>query len=454
MSKKLLCTLLLLTLGLSFAACSNNKPTQESAAADQINYSQLSVTAITKLTSGDLTNFYQMFDQNMKKALPENDLKDIWNNLTKQYGTFQYYNSDFKLTNQDGHTIATIPCTFENQTLDVLLSFNSSGEISGLYFTENKNSNNRLRLENDIDISFSSGEYNIAGSLNLPEGEGPFPLVILVHGSGASDRNEQIGPNQPFMDIAAQLAQAGIASLRYDKRTYTYAKEFAGLTDITVQDETIDDVLAALDFASTLPEIDNKRIYILGHSLGGYLMPRIAEQTPEAAGYIMLAPSARPLEDLILEQTQYILSIDKTTAQETKDKLLQQTEKTVELIKSLTPDSDLSAEQLMGVPASYWLDLQKYDPLTTLTKIEKPILIMQGGRDYQVTSTDYQLWQEALAKNDNVTFCYYDNLNHLFMSGTGKSTPNEYQTKGTVHEQAVQDVINFILGLSPTPLKE
>jgi len=79
---------------------------------------------------------------------------------------------------------------------------------------------------------------------------------------------------------------------------------------------------------------------------------------------------------------------------------------------------------------------------------------MQGGRDYQVTVTDYQLWQEALADKENVAFCYYDNLNHLFMSGTGKSTPNEYQTKGTVNEQAVQDMINFILGLSPTPRKD
>lgn len=454
MRKKLLSTLLLFMLGLSVMACGNGKASQETATADQINYSQLSVTAISKLTSGDSTNFYQMFDKNMKKALPEDELKNIWNSLIKQYGAFQYYDSDFKLTDQDGHTVATIACTFENQMLDVLISFNNSGEISGLYFTENKNSNNRLRLENDADVSFDSGEYNIAGSLNLPEGEGPFPLVILVHGSGASDRNEQIGPNQPFMDIAAQLSKAGIASLRYDKRTYTYAKEMAALTEPTVQDETIDDVVAALSFAASLPEIDSERIYIAGHSLSGYLMPRIAEQTPLAAGYIMLAPSARPLEDLILEQTQYILSIDKTTTQEAKDKLLLQTETAVNAIKTLTADSDLTAEQLLNVPASYWLDLQKYDPLSMVTAIEKPLLIMQGGRDYQVTVTDYQLWQEALADKENVTFCYYDNLNHLFMSGTGKSTPNEYQTKGTVHEQAVQDMINFVLELSPTPLKE
>ena len=454
MSKKLLCTLLLLTFGLFLIACSADKPTNETTATDQTNYSQLSVTAVSKLTSGDLTNFYQMFDKNMKKALPESDLKSIWADLIKQYGAFQYYASDFKLTNQDGHTVATIPCTFENQTLDILLSFNSNGEISGLYFTENNNTNNRLRLENDTEVSFTSGEYSISGSLNLPNGDGPFPLVILVHGSGPSDRNEQIGPNQPFMDIAAQLSEAGIASLRYDKRTYTYAKELAALTDVTVQDETIDDVLAAFEFAAALPDIDAERIYIAGHSLGGYLMPRIAKQTPNAAGYIMLAASARPLEDLILEQTQYILSVDKTTTQEDKDKLLQQTEKTINLIKNLTPDSDLTADQLLNVPVSYWLDLQKYEPLTMITQVEKPILIMQGGRDYQVTVTDYQLWQEALADKENVAFCYYDNLNHLFMSGTGKSTPNEYQTKGTVNEQAVQDMINFILGLSPTPRKD
>lgn len=441
--KKLLPLLLLIAFALLATGC-NEQKAEETSATKQTNYSQIAITAISKLTGDDLSGFYQLFDEEMKKSISENDLKTIWNNLITQYGSFQYYSSDFTLSSQDGYTLATIPCAFQNQTIAVLITLNSAGEISGLYFTESTDATNSPRLENDTAVTIVSGDYHLPGSLTMPEGNGPFPVVILVHGSGPSDRNEQIGPNLPFLDIAEQLAQSGIATLRYDKRTYAYREEMAELTDLTVDDEVIDDVAAAVAFVNSLQTIDHDRIYIAGHSLGGYLIPRIAQRTPEAQGYMMLAAAARPMEDLLLEQTNYILELDKETAQETKDALLEQTEATVNNIKQLTADSDLSAEQLMNVPASYWLDLQNYNPLTQVLSIEQPLLIMQGGRDYQVTSTDYDLWKEALKNNSNATFCYYDNLNHLFMPGTGKSTPTEYQSKGTVHEDVIQDMVAFI----------
>ena len=160
----------------------------------------------------------------------------------------------------------------------------------------------------------------------MPEGKGPFPVVILVHGSGPSDRNEQIGPNLPFMDLASQLAEQGIAVLRYDKRTYLYGAQMSELEHLTVQEETIDDVVAAVEFLKTRNTILNDQIYIAGHSLGGYLIPRIAQQTPDVAGYILLAAPARPIEDLVLEQTQYILSLEKELDKASKEKLLAQTE--------------------------------------------------------------------------------------------------------------------------------
>ena len=89
--------------------------------------------------------------------------------------------------------------------------------------TEGENVSGSPRLNNDIEISFGTEDYPLSGSLTLPEGSGPFPVVILVQGSGAFDRNEQIGPNVPFLDLAEQLAQQGIAVLRYD-RSYLYRK--------------------------------------------------------------------------------------------------------------------------------------------------------------------------------------------------------------------------------------
>ncbi|MBP3585042.1 MAG: alpha/beta hydrolase, partial [Peptococcaceae bacterium] len=191
--------------------------------------------------------------------------------------------------------------------------------------------------------------------------------------------------------------------------------------------------------------VNAEQIYIAGHSLGGYLMPRIAAQTPDAAGYIMLAAAARPLEDLILEQTEYILSLEKGLDDASKEKLLKQTQDMVTAIKALTPDDSYAAEQLGGTPASYWLDLQNYDPITEVQNSNKPFLVLQGGRDYQVTKTDYDLWQSAFDQYSDVHFRFYDNLNHLFMSGTGKSIPDEYQQKNTVDTVVGNDIASFVL---------
>ncbi|MBR2009989.1 MAG: alpha/beta fold hydrolase, partial [Peptococcaceae bacterium] len=430
--KKLLSTLcILLTVGIVFGltGCGNDA---KDVSAQQINYTERTFTIIDKLTNNKIGDFYSYFDENMKKQVSQTDVQKLWVDLIAVYGTFDYYKTDITLVSKDGYQIADVPCIFKNGSVTLRLTLNSKGEISGFFITENTTSSNSLQLAHDTEVTFGSEAYPISGSLTLPEGDGPFPAVILVHGSGPNDRNEQIGPNLPFMDLAEQLSAQGVAVLRYDKRTYLYGSELAALTDITVQDETIDDAVYAFEYLKTLDSINAEQIYIAGHSLGGYLIPRIAAQTPEAAGYILLAASARPLEDMMLEQTEYLLGLEKNLDDASKQKLLKQTSDMVSAVKSLTPDTELTAEQLGGVPASYWLDLKNYDPIAEIQQIDKSILILQGGRDYQVTKTDYDLWLSAFNEYSDVHYRFYDNLNHLFMSGTGKSIPDEYQQKGTV----------------------
>lgn len=412
---------------------------------EQINYTERTFTIVDKLLNNKVGDFYAYFDENMKKQVSQADVQNLWLDLLFQYGAFEYYKTDITLTAKDGYQIADVPCIFKNGSVTLRLTLNAEGEVSGFFITDNATDSNSMQLAQDIEVTFGSASYPIHGSLTLPAGDGPFPVVILVHGSGPSDRNEQIGPNLPFMDLAEQLSAQGIAVLRYDKRTYLYASELAELTDYTVQEETIEDVVFAVAYLQTQEAIDASQIYIAGHSMGGYLIPRIATQTPEAAGYILLAASARPMEDLLLEQTEYILGLEKDLATESKEKLLQQTTELVNNIKSLTADTTLTAEQLSGAPASYWLDLQHYDPIAEVQNIDKPFLILQGGRDYQVTKTDYELWQSAFDPYSDAHFRFYDNLNHLFMSGTGKSTPDEYQQKSTVDSVVSDDIANFIL---------
>ena len=439
----MICIATMLVMSCSLSGC-GKAPVKETT-AQQINYTERTFTIVDKLVNNKITDFYSYFDENMKKQVSQADVQQVWASLITDYGAFDYYKTDITLTTKDGYQIIDVPVIFKNGSATLRFALNAKGEISGFFITDNATASNSMQLANDTEVTFGSAEYPISGSLTLPEGEGPFPAVILVHGSGPSDRNEQIGPNLPFMDLAEQLSAQGVAVLRYDKRTYLYGNQLAQLTDITVQDETIDDVVYALDYLQTLDNIDTEHIYIAGHSLGGYLVPRIAAQTPEAAGYILLAASARPMEDLLLEQTEYILSLEKSLDDASKEKLLKQTQDMVDTIKALTPDSAYTADQLGGTPASYWLDLKNYDPIAEVQGINKSFLVLQGGRDYQVTKTDYDLWQSAFGEYSDVHFRFYDNLNHLFMSGTGKSVPNEYQQKNTVDTVVGKDIANFVL---------
>jgi dienelactone hydrolase len=439
----MICIATMMVMACSLSGC--GKDTVKETAAQQINYTERTFTIVDKLVNNKITDFYSYFDENMKKQVSQADVQQIWASLISDYGAFDYYKTDITLTTKDGYQIVDVPVIFKNGSATLRFALNAKGEISGFFITDNATASNSMQLANDTEVTFGSAEYPISGSLTLPEGEGPFPAVILVHGSGPSDRNEQIGPNLPFMDLAEQLSAQGVAVLRYDKRTYLYGNQLAQLTDITVQDETIDDVVYALDYLQTLDNIDTEHIYIAGHSLGGYLVPRIAAQTPEAAGYILLAASARPMEDLLLEQTEYILSLEKSLDDASKEKLLKQTQDMIDTIKSLTPNSEYTADQLGGTPASYWLDLKNYDPIAEVQGINKSFLVLQGGRDYQVTKTDYDLWQSAFGEYSDVHFRFYDNLNHLFMSGTGKSVPNEYQQKNTVDTVVGKDIANFVL---------
>ncbi len=173
------------------------------------------------------------------------------------------------------------------------------------------------------------------------------------------------------------------------------------------------------------------------------LAPRIAEQSDNLAGLIILAGAARPLEDLLVEQIGYLVNLDGTVTPQ-EDEQMTELQALVAQIK----DPDLSVETapgyLMGAPASYWLDLREYDPAQTAANVDVPMLILQGDRDYQVTQQDFLQWKQALDGKANVLFKEYPTLNHLFIPGTGQSTPAEYELAGHVSRDVVEDIEGFI----------
>lgn len=294
------------------------------------------------------------------------------------------------------------------------------------------------------DVTVGQGKWKLPGTLSFPVGKGPFPAVVLVHGSGPEDRDESVGAEKPFRDLAGGLASRQIAVLRYEKRSKQYPAEFAALgSEITVNEETIDDAIAAVALLRGTPGIDPRRIYVLGHSLGGSVAPRIAKLDSGIAGLVVLAGGNLPLDDTIIRQLNYLASLTPTMSPE-QQKHLDDMKAAVAKVKLLTSADANSETFIFGAPPRYWLDLRDYVPAETAKELSCRMLILQGARDYQVTVEDYQVWQTTLAGRPNVTAKLYPELNHLFIAGEGKSTPAEYMQPNHVSEEVVKDIAKWI----------
>lgn len=357
-----------------------------------------------------------------------------------------------------GYTSYSVPCIFSLQKLNLVLNVDSEGQIAGIVTAayeegiaegESELSSEELPekiTETELSIPVEGHEgWDLPGTLTMPEGEGPFPAVILVHGSGPQDRDESVGSNKPFRDIAWGLAENGVAVYRYDKRTFVYGQDMAGDIGLTLDDETVLDVIKAVEILSGQEKIDGSRIYVAGHSLGGEALPRIhntLKKQDDVAGYIFLAAPARKLPDIMQEQYDFLYGMIPELTEEQKNEKMQID---AELDRLKDPDGLSDEEAVMGVYAAYWKDLDHYDQVETAAAITQPCLVLQGQEDYQVTMEDYNIWKETYGEKENWTFKTYESLTHLFMTGRRENGPSDYQKKQTVDPQVIADITSFIL---------
>ncbi len=298
---------------------------------------------------------------------------------------------------------------------------------------------------NEQNVTVGAGTaWELPATLTMPAGAGPFPAIVLVHGSGPNDRDETLGPNKPFQDLAWGLASHGIAVLRYDKRARVYPGKVVTLPNLTVKEEAIDDALAAVAVLRQTPQIDPKRIFVLGHSLGGMLLPRIGLAAQDnVAGFIIFAGATRPLEDEWVRQYEYIYGLDgQLTPQEKAE--IDGYKKQAARIKQLTPADAGSKELLMYVPPTYWLDLRGYSPPEVALKLKQPLLILQGERDYNVTMDAFRDWQRTLAGRTNVDFKSYAKLDHLFLEGSGLASDADYARPRNIPKSVIDDIVTWI----------
>ena len=292
------------------------------------------------------------------------------------------------------------------------------------------------------DVRVPAGADSLPGTLCVPRAAGPVPVVVLTHGSGPNDRDETIGPNKPFRDIAYGLAAAGIASLRYDKRTFA-RRGAIDLATFTVEQEVIADAVAAVGFVRAQPGIDAARTFLLGHSLGGTLAPLVAERLgPALRGVILLAPGARPLDSVIVEQTAFRMRV----AGQPDSAIAARTAELERAFAEVRSGATADTAVVLGASAHYWRDLFARAPLDVLRVLPVPVLVLQGGKDYQVTRADYERVQAALAgKAPGLGLAIWlPDLNHLFMKVAGASTGAEYGRPGTVDGQVVRQIAGWI----------
>lgn len=408
---------------------------------------------INQVVDGDFTAACRRFDSNLVQAFPQARLKETWLQLIGQVGPFQKILTCQAVERQENR-IVTVSCQFEKGPMDIRVIFNQSGQIAGLnvQLTPAASPYNppayvHAAAFHEVEVTVGSGEWALPGTLSLPDGAGPFPAVVLVHGSGPQDRDETIGPNRPFRDLAWGLASQGIAVLRYEKRTKVHAGQITPelRARMTVQEEVIDDALSAVQLLRQTPGIDPGGIYVLGHSLGATLAPRIGQQDPSIAGLIVMGGMTRPLEDTILDQYTYLYNLSGSMTDGQKAELEQLRAK-VARVKDPNLSDQVPAKDLpLDIHPAYWLALRGYQPAEVSKSLAMRMFVLQGGRDYQVTTEgDFPAWQSALGKKSNATLKLYPKLFHLFISGEGPSTPQEYLVEGHVSDEVIQDIARWI----------
>lgn len=404
---------------------------------------------VDALVARDFAKVTAQFDAKMKSMLPDHALGSGWDGAMTQLGKF-VRRAPAREQQQGSYTAVQILCEFERGQMNMAIVFDASGLIAGLQmkpvsppYAPPDYAPASSFVERDITVG--EGEWALPGTLTVPVGAGPFPAVVLVHGSGPNDRDESFGPNKTFKDLALGLAANGVAVLRYDKRTFVHRAKVAPLTQFTVKEETIDDALTAVRLLRADKSIDPARVFILGHSLGGMLAPRIAGADPRLAGIIVMAGAVRPIEQSIVEQLQYLAEADGTVSP-AEQKVVDDAKRNMGEVAKLTAADAKANRTISGAPASYWVNLRGINPTAEAAKLPHRMLVLQGARDYQVTVADFERWKTGLAKKKNVQFRLYPALNHLFLPGTGKSVPSEYTVPGHVPIEVIRDIATWIKG--------
>jgi hypothetical protein len=324
----------------------------------------------------------------------------------------------------------------------------------------------------DIRFDNKKDALTLAGTLTLPSKTGKFPAVILITGSGAQNRDEELAGHKPFLVLSDYLTKNGIAVLRYDDRGY--GGSTGNFTSATTEDFT-GDVRSAIDYLKTRPEIDLKKIGLIGHSEGGIIAPMVAADSKDVSYVVMLAGPGIPGDEILSKQSWLIgkangLSDSVLTNGDIVNRKIHRVLKSrasiEEVRKELTlimedalskmpsaqqPPADrrsaVIAEKVNAIATPWFRFFVNYDPVPVLEKVKCPVLALNGAKDLQVPPEEnLEAIQKALTKAGNKNFMVRElpELNHLFQESTTGS-PSEYAViEQTISPSALKEITDWV----------
>lgn len=418
--------------------------------SDHIQLREYSREFVDLLAAGETETATQWLSPAVVDALERrpqtpSGVVEEWQNALSLDGSPERYRSVAYAGNNAGNDNFTLWIVDGDRELEVTLTYGDGG-ISRLiatpipewsppdYVDETAITEEEIELATPLDCS-------LGGTITRPaDADGPVPGVVLVHGNGPQDRDVTTGPNRPFKELAWGLATRGVAVLRYDKRTFACPVDHA---DATVDDIVTADALTALDRLKSHQATDTERIFVAGQSFGGLFAPRITARDGTLAGTVMLAPGpARSFATTIVDQTEHLLDLQGITGVQ-REQRLEQVEAEAEQIRSLDIDDD---EIVRFGGREFYESLQSYDHTETVAELDTPVLLLQGGQDWQVTvEDDLPIWREALADKANAQIVEYPDLNHLLQVSEGRRTRAEYvEPNSPVAERVIDDIAAFV----------
>ncbi len=430
------------------------------------------------MRAGDVENTWNKFDAVVSEVYNKSQFQEMIKQSFDKLGTYESYVRT-GYAEIAGNKVYDVVEKYNTGIHVLRLSYNSEGKVNGFYMLDESQAlptpdaisapDQAISKEiayRDADAPASTDKYKesivavssvgrcaLSGYLTRPRNVENPPVVILVQGSGPHDMDETVGPNKPFKDIAYGLAERGIAVLRYDKRTWVMKTDDdckpEDLIHFGVREEVLDDVNAAVKLMQEQedPKVSHEKIFVLGHSLGGMLIPAIAKENPGLAGVISMSGTPDSLLNVMIRQNEKML-------QELNGQIPQQqvekAAKDIALLKSVAKDlQNLPDEQMIGsINAYYFKDLDKYTATNLFSELKMPILLLQGENDVQISVEDFENYKKLLKDNPNVESKLYKETNHLMMPSTNTKlniVQTEYLQQSHVREEVIEDIAKFVL---------